>query len=187
VAEATLAVVSRGDTVYPAGKSGLVPRLTQQHVPLELAPQGDERLFWFTLFVPDERIEEAHRELRALEQKHAQALRYAERYTYAIHHRGRVAPLVYPQPRAFTATGAWGWLADASEASVSRLLDFDRDFMSLAQSRPDYRRYVQSELARGPAVYERCFGPTVYAEFGRLKAELDPKGLFNRGSVFPAR
>jgi FAD/FMN-containing dehydrogenase len=185
VAEATLAVL--GEAAYPAGKSGLVPRLAQQHVPLEYAPQGDERLFWFTLFVPDEQVEQAHRELRALEGRHGKALRYAERYTYPIRHRGRVAPLVYPQARGFTATGAWGWLADASEGSIARLLDFDRDFMALAQSRPDYRRYIQSELTRGPEVYERCFGAATYAELGRLKAELDPKGLLNRGSVFPAR
>jgi FAD/FMN-containing dehydrogenase len=187
IAEATLTIVSTPGAGYPKNKTGMVPRLAQQHVPLEYAPQGDERLFWFTLFVPDEEVAEAHRELRALEQRHMRALRYAERYTYPIRHRGRVAPLVYPPGRAFSATGAWGWLADASEASVARLLEFDRDFMALAQSRPDWRRYVQSELARGPEVYERCFGAERYAELGRLKAELDPKGLFNRGSVFPAR
>ena len=153
-------------------------------MPLALAPKGDERLFWFTLFVPDQEVEEAHRELRALERRHAQALRFAERYRYPIRHRGRVAPLVYPPARAFTATGAWGWLADASEPSIARLQDFDRDFMALSQSRPDWRRYVQSELARGPEVYERCFGAARYAELARLKGELDPRGLFNRGSVF---
>jgi FAD/FMN-containing dehydrogenase len=182
VAEATLAVVGSGP--YPEGKSGLVPALAQQHLPLQFTPQGDERLFWFTLFVPDERLEEAHAALSALEGRHGSALRFQERYRYPVRHRGRVAPLVYPQARAFTATGAWGWLADAAEGSVTKLLEFDRDFMALAQSRPDYRRYVQSELARGPEVYQRCFGAALYAELGRLKAELDPKGLFNRGSVF---
>jgi len=188
VAEATLRVVSLNAAAntadYPVGKAGILRRLAQQHVPLALAPKGDERLFWFTLFVPDEEVEEAQRELRALELRHAQALRFAERYRYPIRHRGRVAPLVYPPARAFTATGAWGWLADASEASITRLQDFDRDFMALAHSRPDWRRYVQSELARGPEVYERCFGAARYAELARLKGELDPGGLFNRGSVF---
>lgn len=188
VAEATLKVISlnaaANTTDYPMGKTGILGRLAQQHVPLALAPKGDERLFWFTLFVPHEEVEDAHRELRALELRHAQALRFAERYTYPIRHRGRVAPLVYPPARAFTATGAWGWLADASELSLARLRDFDRDFMALAQSRPDWRRYVQSELARGPEVYERCFGAARYAELARLKGELDPRGLFNRGSVF---
>jgi FAD/FMN-containing dehydrogenase len=33
-------------------------------------------------------------------------------------------------------------------------------------------------------VYQRCFGAARYAELARLKGELDPRGLFNRGSVF---
>jgi FAD/FMN-containing dehydrogenase len=171
---------------YPLGGSLTAPQLVQPKVPAEFTAQGDESLFWFTLFVPDERIDEAHADLTQLERRHRGALRFQERYRYPIRNRGRVAPLVYPHPRSFTATGAWGWLADASEASVTRLLEFDRDFMSLAQSSPDYRRYVQSELARGPEAYERCFGAALYAELGRLKTELDPAGLFNRGSVFPA-
>jgi FAD/FMN-containing dehydrogenase len=66
------------------------------------------------------------------------------------------------------------------------LLEFDRDFMALAQSEPAWRRYVQSELPGGPAVYEPCFGAPTYAELRRLKSELDPRHLLNRGSVFPA-
>ena len=58
----------------------------------------------------------------------AQALRFAERYTYRIRHRGRVAPLVYPHARNFTATGAWGWLADAAEPSLARLHDFEERY-----------------------------------------------------------
>ena len=187
VAEARLSVLSLNTAEYPMGKAGVLRRLAQQHVPLAMAPKDDERLFWFTLFVPDEEVGDAHRELRALESRHAQALRYAERYTYAVRHRGRVAPLVYPDARNFTATGAWGWLADASEGSIALLSDFDRDFMALAHSRPGWRRYVQSELASGPDVYARCFGAARYGELGRLKAELDPQGLLNRGSVFPVR
>jgi len=100
--------------------------------------------------------------------------------------RGRLPPLVYPQARAITATGAWGWLRDKSAAGTERLLEFDREFMALAQSRPEYRRYVQSELPSDPEVYERCFGARAYGELRRLKAELDPRQLLNRGSVFPA-
>ena len=100
VAEATLSVIplnaAANPADYPVGKAGILRRLAQQHVPLALAPKGDERLFWFTLFVPDEEVEEAQRELRALELRHAQALRFAERYRYPVRHRGRVAPLVYP-------------------------------------------------------------------------------------------
>ena len=185
VAEATLAIVPlAGPVSYLHGKALQAPRLVEQHVPLAYAPRGDERLFWFTLFVPHEALVEAHAELRALEQRHQRALRFAERYTYPIRYRGRVAPLVYPEPQTFTATGAWGWLADASPASLERLLAFDRDFMALAHSRPGWRRYVQSELAAGAEVYLRCFGAARYEDLRRLKSELDPESLLNRGSVF---
>jgi len=185
VVEATLVIVPLARAApYPQGVRFYAPRLVERHVPLEFAPKGDERLFWFTLFVPDEQLAEAQAELLALEARHREALRFAERYSYPIRYRGRVAPLVYPEPRSFTATGAWGWLADAAPASLERLYAFDRDFMALAQSRRHWRRYIQSELPSGHDVYERCFGIARYEELRRLKSELDPGSLLNRGSVF---
>ena len=185
--EATLAIVPlAGAAPYPQGVRLYAPRLVERHVPLQFAPKGDERLFWFTLFVPDEQLAEAQSELLALEARHREALRFAERYCYPIRYRGRVAPLVYPEPRHFTATGAWGWLADAAAPSLERLYAFDRDFMALAQSRPLWRRYIQSELPSGRDAYERCLGAARYEELRRLKSELDPRSLLNRGSVFAA-
>lgn len=185
IVEATLAIVPAARAAaYPLGGAFQAPRLAEQHVPLEFAPPEAQRLFWFTLFVPDQALAEAQQSLRALEKTHAAALRFAERYTYPIRYRGRTAPLVYPFARAFTATGAWGWLAARAAAGVQRLLDFERDFMALARSRADYRRYIQSELAAGPATYEQCFGAQVYAELRALKDELDPRRILNRGSVF---
>lgn len=188
--EARLAIVpldaSGPPPDYPAGKTLTAPQLVEPRVPPEFAAEGDESLFWFTLFVPDEHLDQAHLELTELEKRHRAALRFQERYRYPIRQRGRVAPLVYPEDRPFTATGAWGWLRDKSDAGTQRLLEFDSDFMALAQSRPYYRRYVQSELPSGPGIYERCFGPQTCASFRRLKSELDPRGLLNRGSVFQA-
>lgn len=185
VAEATLAIVPlAGAAPYPQGIRLYAPRLVERHVPLAFAPQGDERLFWFTLFVPDEHLAEAHGELLALEARHRGTLRFAERYSYPVRYRGRMAPLVYPEPRAFNATGAWGWLADATMASLERLFAFDRDFMALSQSRPLWRRYIQSELPSGRDIYERCFGAPRYEELRRLKSELDPWSVLNPGSVF---
>src|SRR2546427_179189 len=106
--EATLAIVPlAGAAPYPQGVRLYAPQLVERHVPLEFASKGDERLFWFTLFVPDEQLAQAQAELLALEARHREALRFAERYCYPIRYRGRVAPLVYPEPRHFTATGAW--------------------------------------------------------------------------------
>lgn len=171
---------------YPAGESFTAPQLAQPKVPPEFTTQDDESLFWFTLFVPDEHLDQAHADLTALEHRHRGALRFQERYRYPIRQRGRVAPLVHPEARAITATGAWGWLRDRSVAGTRKLLEFDADFMALAQSRPYYRRYVQSELPAGPEIYERCFGAQTYARFRQLKSALDPRGLLNRGTVFPA-
>jgi FAD/FMN-containing dehydrogenase len=187
--DATLAIVplaGSGASEYPAGKRLVAPQLAPPKVPLEYATAENERLFWFTLFVPDEHLAQAHAALSALERRHRGALRFQQRYLYPIRQRGRVAPLVYPEARPFTATGAWGWLGDSSQHGVDRLLDFDQDFMSIAGSKPYYRRYAQSELPSGPETYQRCFGPETCAGFRRRKAELDPKSILNRGSVFAA-
>ena len=169
---------------YPLGRALVAPQLAQPRVPAEYAVEGEERLFWFTLFTPDERLDEAHQDLKALERRHDAALRFQERYRYPILDRGLIAPLVYPYAGAFTATGAWGWLKDASGGGVAKLREFDRDFMTLALSKPHYRRYVQSELASGPETYRACFGEEAYCSLLRHKAELDPGSLLNRGSVF---
>lgn len=187
--EARLAIVpldGSGPTPpYPAGTALVAPPLAQARVPPEFSTEEDESLFWFTLFVPDEHLGQAHAELAELEHRHRQALRFQERYRYPIRHRGRVPPLIYPEARPITATGAWGWLRGKTSEGTQKLLAFDRDFMALAHSRPYYRRYVQSELPSGPDVYEQCFGAETYAGFRRLKSDLDPRGLLNRGSVFP--
>lgn len=188
--EARLAIVplqvAGPPPAYPLGLRRTAPQLAPPPVPPEYAVAADESLFWFTLFAPEERLAEAHADLRNLERAHAGALRFQARYTYPIRFRGRPAPLVVPHAGPVAATGAWGWLTDKSPAGVEKLMRFDGDFLALAQSRPWYRRYVQSELPAGPATYERCLGPQVYADLRAHKAALDPRGLFNRGSVFPA-
>ena len=187
VIDAKLNIIVRdGSTApdYPAGTSVVAPQMIVPKIPPEFRTEGDERLFWFTLFTPDAHLEEAHQELLALERKHRSALRFQERYSYPILQRGMLAPLVYPFTCAFTATGAWGWLTDASVDGVAALQAFDSDFMALATGKPYYRRYVQSELASGPDVYRRCFGAETYDALRSRKAEFDPARLFNRGTVF---
>ena len=185
--DAKLAIVPRTEQSrppYPLGTRLLAPQLVAPKIPAEFAVGGDERLFWFTLFVPDECLDDAHLELRQLEKKHSQVLRFQERYRYPILSRDIVAPLVYPYARRITATGAWGWLTDTGSDRIAKLSDFDGEFMDLAASRQQYRRYVQSEMASGPDVYEKCFGPEIYGHLFRLKTKLDPKRLLNRGAVF---
>ena len=182
VVEARLAIT--GLAPYPSGGVSSVPELAPPKIPPEYAVAEDESLFWFTLFVPDERLAEAHADLKALEQRHRGVLRFQERYNYPIRSRRLMPPLVYPEARPITGTGAWGWLGDKSGPGNKRLLEFDADFLQLAESRTWYRRYVQSELARGPETYARCFGEQTYAGLRERKSVLDPRSLFNPGSVF---
>lgn len=185
--DAKLAIIPRdgsGVPSYPAGASLMAPQLVAPKVPPEFATEGEERLFWFTLFTPDEYLDDAHRELSALERRHNATLRFQQRYRYPILHRGMTAPLVYPYARPFTATGAWGWLIDGSPDGIAALHEFDREFMALAASKPHYRRYVQSELPSGPEIYRLCFGEQNYGALRNHKAELDPNSLLNRGTVF---
>lgn len=46
------------------------------------------------------------------------------------------------------------------------------------------RRYVQSEHVFGRHIYRQYFGPVLFSGFREAKAILDPRALFNRGSVF---
>lgn len=185
--DAKLAIIpmsAPSPAAYPAGTTLVAPQLVKPMVPPEYAAEKGERLFWFTLFTPDEYLDEAHRDLSALEGRHGGTLRFQERYRYPILYRGMTAPLVYPFARPFTATGAWGWLTDNSTGGVAALYKFDREFMALAASKPHYRRYVQSELASGPETYRFCFGEENYRALRNHKAELDPGSLLNRGTVF---
>jgi FAD/FMN-containing dehydrogenase len=186
-ADAKLTIIplsASGPATYPAGTTLVAPRLVAPKVPPQYATEGQERLFWFTLFTPDEHLDEAHRDLSALESRHSAALRFQERYRYPILPRGKVAPLVYPYARPFTATGAWGWLTDSRPNGLAALHEFDREFMVLAAANAHYRRYVQSELPSGPEIYRRCFGEQTYQSLQDLKLQLDPGSLLNRGSVF---
>jgi FAD/FMN-containing dehydrogenase len=185
---ARLAIVAREGSSeqapYPAGTTLQAPELLNPPIPPEFDTSAGERLFWFTLFTPDEYLKDAQQALTALERRHNTALRFQDRYRYPIRQHGRIAPLVYPYVRPFTATGAWGWLIDGHTQGITALNAFDRDFMALATSTPHYRRYVQSELPCSPEVYRHCFGETTYEAFRRHKSELDPRAILNRGTVF---
>lgn len=188
IVDARLAIIARDGSntlpPYPAGTVLQAPELVNPPIPPEFETTNSERLFWFTLFTPDEHLDEAHQALSVLEKTHEATLRFQERYRYPIRPRGLIAPLVYPYGYPFTATGAWGWLIDGSTRGIAALTAFDRDFMALAESTPHYRRYVQSELPCGPDVYRRCFGESVYTALRQHKTDLDPGAILNRGSVF---
>jgi len=149
------------------------------------ANERGRRLYWFTLFVPEGRLDEARRRIAHLEARHAGTFEYRERYLYSIPFRRVVAPLVYPHAEPCVALGAWGFHQDATLGGIANLRAFERDFMELTL-RHGYRRYIQSELPCGPDGYARYFGPDLYARLRAVKGTQDPAALFNRGWVFPA-
>ena len=94
-----------------------------------------------------------------------------------------MAPLVWPHATPCYAVGSWGILKDTTSPGIEKVLAFDAAFteMTLVNG---YRRYVQSEVACGPDLYERYFGSEVYARFRALKLAKDPRNILNRGCVF---
>ena len=60
VLDATLAIVPmrpEASPPYPEGRALVAPLLAPPKIPPEYAAGADESLFWFTLFVPDDRVE----------------------------------------------------------------------------------------------------------------------------------
>jgi FAD/FMN-containing dehydrogenase len=145
-----------------------------------------DRLFWFTLFVHEGQVPEARARLDALELRHSKTFSYRDRYTYFIAHRKVVAPLIWPQSTPCFAVGSWGRFNDLSASGIQRLMAFEADFMKVAL-RNGYKRYIQSEMACGPQLYEYCFGSEAYNKLRHLKQIQDPQHLINHGWVFVGR
>ena len=136
--------------------------------------ESGTRLYWFTLFVPESRLEEARAHLGRLEAKHAGVFQYRERYCYLIHGRGRVVPsLVYPEAHSFFAIGIWGFHEDGTPTGIESLNSFEADFMQLALEQ-GFRRYLQSELSGGPDSYRRYFAPAILTRFLEPQARCQP-------------
>jgi FAD/FMN-containing dehydrogenase len=181
VVEAELDVATC-DEAIPLGRArDLHP---SRDVPDRKAEDEAGRLFWFTLFVRSADLDEARARLKTLEQEHPATFAFRNRYTYFIHHRRIVAPLLWPAGVDCYAVGSWGIVHDAKPNLLERILAFDHAFTELAMS-AGYRRYLQSEVPAGPALYSRYFGADLYARFRAHKDKQDPSELFNRGWVFP--
>jgi FAD/FMN-containing dehydrogenase len=141
------------------------------------------RLFWFTLFVLESKLATARTQLDSLEARYCNTFAFRKRYTYFIPHRRVVAPLLWPYRSAFYFVGSWGILENVGSTYIQRVMDFDADFTSLALAN-GYRRYVQTEVPSGPALYKRYFGPKVYSLFNEWKRTQDPYNIINRRWVF---
>jgi FAD/FMN-containing dehydrogenase len=187
VLEARLDIYPAADSVAPSYPEGKVIDVTQELVlgqdPRTVANRPDATsrtpIYWFTLFISPEQAAAAARALAQIQERHAGELSFRPAYTYPIHHRAAAAPLVYGIAGDFVAIGIWG-----DSPAPGTVEAIDAEVATLARS-TGYRRYVQAEILTGPEAYRDYFDTETYQEFMRRRRALDPKGLFNRGSVFP--
>lgn len=173
---------------YPTGAGASTEEIAASPELHAAGPPEEERgkhLFWFTLFVPAERVADAHAQLSAIEAKYQDVLIYRPRYDYSIVHRAVVATLVYPRAESFVATGAWAILDGLPAEGVRAVRAFEADFAALT-ARCGYRRYIQTELPAGAEAYRSYFGEEIYESFRLRKTREDPAAIINRGWVFPA-
>jgi FAD/FMN-containing dehydrogenase len=178
IVEATLRIraVDGERRPYPHGAQGCVER----------SDTDWERNFWLTLFVPEEDARVAEATLAALANRHDRAWVPREDYLYFVRFHEFNPPLIYPAQESFVAMGIWG-----SAPGADHVFDFDAlrvlesGFAHLVRSRPRFRRYIQAELSFERPDFRTVFGAEVYDEFLRLKRQVDPNMIFNRGVVFP--
>lgn len=149
--------------------------------PLSRGPDMQENLRWFTLLVEKRRLDEARADLQRLQQPYASRLRFRNVYEYPFAFRRRNPPLFFGRNVAFVGIGIWADLDGRKD--VTALTDLERDFSKMVLEK-DYRRYIQSEVTRGPAEFERYFGSALYERFRSVKRRYDPHGLLNPGVVF---
>lgn len=178
IAEVTLRIepLEEGERPeYPQGRSGVVA-----HDPYEW-----EKNFWLTLFVPDDDAQEARDLLEGLATAYPTAWKRRNNYLYPIQFHTFNPPLIYPRDESFTAVGVWGQSPDGQRFDFAKLAEMDRRFDMVVRRRPDWRRYIQSEMTFGERDWPSTFGDEVYADFAAWKHELDPQHSLNPGVVFP--
>ena len=141
--------------------------------------------YWWTLMVPDTRLEAAEAQLAAIRAGYEDRLPWLPLYRYAIPHRGIHAPLVTDVADDVTATGIWVIVElEDLEALQPLIQEVEQAVSELAQ-REGYRRYLSAELTTGPDAWRANLGEETWSRFRALKARLDPDALFGRGLVFP--
>lgn len=179
IAEVTLAIEPAAwpeQPEYPLGRSGVVA-----HEPYEW-----EKNFWLTLFVPDDDAPEARELLERVADDYHHAWKRRSNYLYPIEFRRFNPPLIYPKDESFSAVGIWGQAPERYQPfNFEELAKMDQHFDEILRTKPQWRRYIQSEMTFGQRDWESTFGAGVYAEFRGWKDKLDPDHRLNPGVVFP--
>lgn len=167
----------------------LYPRYHPMHLPHDLKggkfwnqATAPPTLYWLNIFIPFSRLQEARQDLITLQKQYPHALNNTPIHVWTISRISFIPPLVFDKNQTFYSTGLTGYLGNWSD-SLEQLNSLNTAFTHLTLMK-HYQRYIQIERAGSPALYEKYFSPTVYAQFKKIKLTLDPEFLFNRGSVF---
>ncbi|SRR5579885_595631 len=139
-------------------------------------------VYWLNLLIEPARLAEARRDLSNLQKKYPHAMLYMPIYQWSITFFNFTPPLIYDKRQNFYATGIWGTQSIHPD-SQEQLQKLNSEFNQLVLSKK-YKRYIQAEPAGSPELYKLYFPADTYNQFRRIKSALDPKFLFNKGSVF---
>lgn len=166
---------------YPLGKTVTIDYPTTNGT-YWTKPDADKSIFWFNLFATPQQYSQALSDLNALEKNYPHALNYRPIYIWKIAYISITPPLVYDKQSDFYAIGIWGNKSSFPDSLV-QLNNLEKNFDALVFKK-NYRRYIQTEISSSPALYQRYYSKTTYAEFYKIKSTLDPKFLFNQRSFF---
>ena len=152
-------------------------------IPRSIPP--NEKYCWFTLFASLKNEAAAQEQLLAFAERWQNVWLPKENYRYLIAYRDFNPPLLFPDQETFIGIGIWGRPKEDKDSFDLHLLKkMDADFHEVVLSEKGFRRYIQTEFVPRDLNYRRYFGREIYNHFFKLKRELDPHMLFNRGTVF---
>jgi FAD/FMN-containing dehydrogenase len=201
ITDARLKLVPEGDTPYPLGVTGTVPRVQADDPIVNDRPadvRGERILFWFSYLVPLPKEDEAWNALGGWVDRHAPFLRphsgwvgpvmngEAIGYRYQVSFRRFHPPLLYPRGEDFVLMGLMTTF-DGVGTTVAddRIMALEQDFVGIAIGN-GYRLYPQAENIGRGIDYSSYYDATTWARFRQLKHRFDPDGIINPGVVFPS-
>lgn len=173
VYEATLDLVpSDGALGTPIDDSASLPRIPSATWPKHL---------WLTLFVGEERRNEASDHLRSLMERHPNAWEPRDAYEYYLLHRCFNPPLLFDGDRDFIALGFWG---DRIGGKLDNYFALEEDFQNLTEQ-CGFRRYFQTELIWRNRSLEHYVGRACATRYQAFKKLWDPRNLLNEFDMTP--
>jgi hypothetical protein len=178
ITEANLKLISNSVNLslkYPHGQHLIVDYKKQLYT---------KPMYWFNLFVTDDRLKTATSDLEYLQNKYKNILNFVPMYHWKIKCIKKMPPLIFTSCVDFNAIGIWG-SRNQNNMHDQDFFQLTNDFSKLVLKK-HYKRYIQAEYVADnqQQYYEKYFGNKVYSQFKSIKAKLDPKFYFDRGNVF---